>query len=442
MSGSREALAEVGGSIRHWVTVSNVGDADATEVAVDTGIDEEIEPVAAFPPDGVTVTSFGSGPGGDLVWTIDELPAGAEVSLEWAGRVVAVGDMRADVEVEAASEDSVPAETASVVYLGAATAPDVSNPPVVMARQKVLVRVFAGRRTRPAASVEPAGAPMPFTGRPYDLAVVAGLVLVLLGGVVWRAQRVARARVYLLLALLISGACVSDRVQNRESGGSAPIAGTPAPSAEASPSPSPRVKGLRIRRTPGRAKADRNPGTRNQGGTPGQRRTPNDPRGTAGTVTDLPDLVASGSDAPPRFELVERTRVRPIDPDDLASIRLESRSGDNTVTYSWEDSPPELASATSSSLITPGAVARLTSALEQDGSGMHATVTLANTSDDTVVEVDGRIVYEVWEEQGLVARLASDTIRTTLLPGGEVGVGFVYALPTGSYRAESSFQAD
>ena len=83
----------------------------------------------------------------------------------------------------------------------------------------------------------------------------------------------------------------------------------------------------------------------------------------------------------------------------------------------------------------------MTTTVVPSGTGMRATVTIANVAERTRAELSGRIDLVISAGGGALATLTGETVDVTLNPDGETSASFTFRLPTGSYSAMGVFRS-
>jgi hypothetical protein len=353
-----------------------------------------------------------------IVWTIDELHPGAQVTLPWNASVSTTGDLVAMNEATATTEDST-ARAAQNVYLARSSAPEVhgSTSAAAPATQTKKVIRYEQRRI-PAGS---APAVIPFTGAPVWGWMVLALALIVVGAAF---TRVRRSPLILcgLLALVLMAACTN--------AGQDPSAGAPTRSARPSPEGSTsedEVLGTRIHR--------------NSNGSPA------DGSATDGSSTDAAaDATAADTTAPqipePQEDLVQVVSVPVVVEVESqpASEVLTSIEGDNFVTFSWDEMDRQVTDAASSRTLSRAASATLLSELSTASPSIAPSVELVNLSSTTLV-VRGDLGIRTLDASGADAATTSEFVDVVLAPGGSVSLDFEYVLPSGDYSSVPFFAA-
>jgi uncharacterized repeat protein (TIGR01451 family) len=401
-------LTEVGSEIGFVVTVTNVGSEALEEIVVVDLVPAEIDVLGVDFVDGVDAVQFGQHQGqADIVWVLAPLAADASVELTWTGRAARRGDLLALNSVEARVEGKSLELSQFTAYLAGEDAMGVSNPPY----RRVDRRVVVQRVPVPAVL----GAALPATGAPLRDLALLGVGLVVTGIALLGAARDTRRGLSaaLVALFLVAAACTGSEPE---------VAQPSSPGPTESPRSSPpseeedRVRGRRIEREP-----------------EGERERDRAPDATA--TAEVPP-------APPqRFEIVRDVRRVVVRAGDLPASSLDSRSGDNVLTYVFDADADRIVEASSSLLAIAGATVEVVSGVSLVQGTLETTGTVRNLSPRSRLRVHGRIVLEIHREGGGVAVLRSDEIDVTLAPRGEVVTPFSHLLPSGEYRVETSFQA-
>ena len=360
----------------------------------------------------------------DIVWVLKNMDPGAEVVLTWIGRAENRGDLAAlnQVSARTATQPMEPRDE-TVTYLGTDDDLGTENPPYSDTRKR--------RRTVPVNSVPPGarvlgqveGPPsttLPLTGMESAGLVALGIALVGAGALMVLAPRLARRRAiaWVLGAGLLLTACVSSSDRAERAPTSEPSASA---TAEDEP-PEDRVLGERI-------EADEFEGA----GIDDENETATDETETA---TETEAVV------PPGPEFVTIVETVDIDASDLPSEPLASKGGDSSMTYEWDEAARRIVSAASSTRFVAGSTSALFTAVATEGNTIEATLTLHNLHTDKRLVVKGRLVHEIYDDGGLVARARIRPTRHHPRPGWNDRSNFRLLLPTGGYTAEAAFVAE
>jgi uncharacterized repeat protein (TIGR01451 family) len=406
---TRELVAQVGDEIHYTVTVANEGDAPANEVVILNEVPPEVDAVSVPISDHADDMQFGVSPSGeDIVWVLDELPAGRSVTFVWTGRAVSGGDLEAVNRVSASTRSNDVA-AAATTFLGVDEGITTKTPRMRPVTKKVVV---FGERIVNAAP--PPGSVLAVTG--FDptgllwigvLAIMAGIALLAVG----RAGR-DRTMIAVLAIAATMTACVSSSTSNDNA------APREQSTTETQVEPEDEVKGKRLFRGGGSQVIDET------------------------DDEDVADDTATTTDAEPEpvVETVRQVKVVKIAPEDLPVTELATRPGDNLMSFDWDEGSG-ITGAASSVRLVAGQPAEVMTSLEVGSRGIEVDVTITNLSEDTQMSVQGHIVHIVSGTAGEVARLESPKLDVTLAPGASATVSFEYLLPSGSYSSESIFEA-
>ena len=438
-SRSEDVLTQVGSMARFVVTVTNDGSEDLEDVLVVDLAPEELEVVSVDIVDEVEAVQIGETLGRyDIVWNVGSLPAGASIELPWDGRAIRPGDLTAVNSVRGlVGVGNETVRSTSRSFLANEGPRDVANPRFEPIEKRVVRFVDPGPGADPEArATTPPGAVLPFTGSSPSRFLFAGVLFMIAGALILGGARLApegsaKAVAIAALAGLVFVACVSrDEANDRAATTAGPLA-------------TPQVKGERIvRGEDGQATAAPTdaPATTPPATTPPPVATPAPPAATsAPPVVAAPTAppVATGAPDPEPVKVVEIVR---IGLEDLPVESLESRDGDNTVSFVWDESAG-ITGASSGTRFVRGSGAELLTDLTTHDGAIVNRLTLTNTHDDVRLEVEGRLVHEVYSGSRLVARLRSAPIDEVLAPGGSVTARFSYLVPTGDYVVRAHFEA-
>lgn len=411
---ARELVAQVGDEIHYFVTVSNEGDASARDVAVLNQVPPEVDAVSVPVSNDADDMQFGVSPSGeDIVWVLDELPAGRSVTFVWTGRAVSGGDLEAVNRVQASTRSGGVVASATT-YLGVNQGVTTRTPNMPPVTKKVVV---FGERIVNAAS--PPGSVLPVTGFDPRGLLWAGMLVIMAGAALLAVTRAGgnRAAIAALAVAATLTACVS----------SAPSDDTAAPregsttetQVEPEDDDEDEVKGKRLFR-------DGGPEVVEDGGTEDVT------EGESETAEAQPEVIV---------ETVRRVKIVEVAPEDLPVASLATRPGDNVMSFEW-DKGAGITGATSSVRLIAGQPVEMLTALELGTRGIEVDVTITNLSEDTQMSVHGHVVHIVSGAGGEVAQLESPQLDVTLAPGASTTVTFEYLLPSGSYSAGSIFEAN
>lgn len=446
-SRSERVLTQVGSSLRYVVTVTNDGTEDLEDVLVVDVAPREVEVVSVDVVDQVEAVQIGESLGRfDIVWNLGSLPAGASVDLPWDGRAVRPGDLTAVNSVRGLLGQTETVRATSRSFLADEGARDVANPRFDPIEKRVVRFVDPDPGTAPSARATTSpGVVLPFTGGAMSRAALAAMMLVaagmlLLGGARLAPAGSARAVAGAALAALVLVACVSGDDSSDRAGGAAPRTGATDDPRDGEP----RVKGERIVRG---GDDDATPAPTSAPATPSPAATP--VPATAAPTAPPPSgdpVVAAPSSAEPPAPEPEPEPVRVVEVvriglEDLPVEELASRTGDNTVSFGWDEGAGGITSASSGTRFVRDRGSDLLTDLTTSDGAIVNRLTLTNTHDDVRLAVDGRLVHEVYSGGRLVARLRSAPIDATLSPGGSLTARFEFLVPTGDYVVESSFES-
>ena len=422
-SHTKELLVQVGAEINYTVTVGNPGDAPLDEVIVLDLVPPEVHVLGVANHPEVEAVQLGRANGKeDIVWNVGTLDPGQTLELKWVGIAAKAGDLEAVNSVRAkAAQARDDAEGTS--YLGALEDREVRNPPFKPIKKKV-VTYSRPTITKVLAAPPVVGGVLPVTGAEPVPWLVLSVMLMVAGACALLLARIGPARhhVVALAALaLLTTACVSD-----EKTPSVTTAPAPSDSTESEGSPDDdagdRVLGNRLNRDKDKNKSD-------------EETTTDGSEGELPIATPEPQVVEVLGDPVRTVEIVEVTLA------DLETDDVESRPGDNHLTYEWNADSTSITRAASSRVVVRGQALELLTSVHDNDGDIDIVVTLRNLSDSKRARVHGRLIHEVFGSSGSIATFQSPLIDTVLDPGGETTATFTYMLPTGSYSAEGSFQA-
>lgn len=445
-------LTQVGSMVRYVVTVTNTGSEDLENVLVVDLAPEELAVVSVDIVDEVEAVQIGETLGRyDVVWNVGSLPAGASVDLPWDGRVLRPGDLTAVNSVRGLlGPTNEIVRSTSRSFLAAEGPRDVDNPRFEPIEKRVVKFVQPDPVVGPAArsATEP-GVVLPFTGASLSRLALAGILFAVAGALLLGGARLAPAGsgktvAGAALAALVLVACVSggDDPAERAGGATPRTFGTDDPrDGEA------RVKGERIvRGDDGEVTAAPTapPATTSPAETPAPPTATAPP--TAPPATSAPPVVAAPTAPPvatqaPSVEPVRVVEIVRIGLEDLPVESLDSRDGNNTVSFGWDETAGGITAATSGTRFVRAAGSELMTDLTTDDGAIVNRLTLTNTHDDVRLEVKGRLVHDLYSGSRLVARLRSAPIDEVLSPGGSVVANFSYLVPTGDYTVTARFES-
>ena len=422
---SDRLLAEVGDRVRYSIKVTNTGAHRLDEPVVIDLVPREIRIFAVdlLTPQEVKAVQYGESRGKqDIVWVLAPLESRESVTLTWVGTVKDSGDLVAENTVRAKADGVAPVREEHSTYLGTVSGTRITNPRVKPVTRQVVTEVHSR-----AVAVNASPATLPFTGSDPERAVVLALGLIVAGlGLLWVTQGGAEWRRRVLAAVVAVAvttmtACVSNDQSTRQQENATAKKQQRLPT---------NVKGKRVSR-------------KNNKGNGG------------GTTTNAAPPVAPGhqppgvtpEDAPPAADqtlsgerrTVRRVRVVTVTAADLPTDTLQSRAGDNVVTYEWDEAQSQIKSAASSLTVVSGAPVEILTELSARRGAIGVRIVLRNLSTERRLAVNGRIVLDVLAADGPIAQLQSGPINEVLNPRGETTATFTYLLPTGSYRVRSAF---
>ena len=449
-SRSEDVLTQVGSMVRYVVTVTNDGSEDLEDVLVVDLAPEELEVVSVDIVEEVEAVQIGESLGRyDIVWNVGALPVGASVDLPWDGRAVRPGDLTAVNSVRGLLGQNETIRSTSRSYLAAEGRRDVDNPRFEPIEKRVVRFVDPEPVVDPQAraTTEPVVV-LPFTGASLSRFLFAGIMFVIAGALIAGGARLSPAgsgKTFAAAALagLVLVACVSGDGDSVQGAGETPRTfGTDDPRTE-----EPRVKGERIvRGEDGEATAAPTDAPSTPA-PPAATPAPATATPVASPPTSAPPVVAAPPTAPPvATNAPEPEPVRVVDIvriglEDLPVETLGSRAGDNTVSFGWDESAGGITSASSGTRVVRGAGSELLTDLTTEKGAIVNSLTLTNTHDDARLDVEGRLVHEVYSGGRLVARLRSAPIDEVLAPGGSVVARFSYLVPAGDYVVEAHFES-
>ena len=125
----------------------------------------------------------------------------------------------------------------------------------------------------------------------------------------------------------------------------------------------------------------------------------------------------------------------------LAGTDVDSRKGDNWISFVWNNDEKEVSDASSSRVIRANARIEILTGLRNRPGRVRMRAVLTNVS-ERELRIDGRLVHSVWDaEDNLERRLRSRVIDVVLQPGESRGARFRYQLPSGDYTARTDFRS-
>jgi uncharacterized repeat protein (TIGR01451 family) len=418
---AKELLVQVGDEINYTVTVGNPGDAPLEEVIVLDIVPAEIDVLGVADNPEVEAIQLGQHNGQeDIVWNVGTLDAGETLELGWIGVAAKAGDLEAVNSVRATALQ-VTSETEGTSYLGALEDRDVRNPAFEPIKKKVVS--YSRPRITKVLPAPPttAGAVLPFTGSEPIPWLVLGLSLIAAGAAALLLVKLGPARqhvVVLAAVALLLTACVSDQKSPSDDQARAPSDSSVVESDDDDEEEGDVVLGTRLEKDEDKDKDETE--------ADGTDVLPVEP--VTQVVTVLGDPVRT-------VETVELTLA------DLETEDVESRDGDNHLTYEWDADSTSIVNAASSRMLVRGQTLELLTSVSDDDGDIDIVVTLTNLADEKRARIHGRLIHKVFDSTGLIATFESPLIDTVLDPGGETTATFTYMLPDGSYSAEGSFQA-
>jgi hypothetical protein len=427
LSQSSPLLLQVGDAGSFSATVSNTTDTPLNDVVVVSEIAPELDVLGVTPIVEADAIQLGATPGGeDIVWVFETLAPGQEVNMTWTSRAAAPGDLEAGNEVTARVAGAPAASSSQDTYLGyvRGVRTDRSVAPAPVVRERVVTKLVPVS-TEVAAGV--GGGVLPVTGWSPSFLGFGGIALIGLGGLlVWVSRGLRSRRLALVLAgalLLTATACVSDETTTGGSDGTAAPAASPSVGEDAGEGAETKdekkdekkdeVLGLRIDRP-----------ERSGPGAPGADPIAEPP------VEPVTQVV---------YEEVSEVVSVVVPVAELPLETLGSRSGDNTLSFSWTAGDLQ---ATSGRVLSADATEELLVGISSDGDTLTATVEVANLADDRRLRVAGRLTLEVVASDGRSSSLTSAPIDVVLDPGASTVADLTFSLPSGSYTAKGTFLAD
>lgn len=445
-SRTQGVVTQVGSMVRYIVTVTNDGSEDLENVLVVDLAPEELEVVSVDIVDEVEAVQIGETQGRyDIVWNVGSLPAGASVELPWDGRAVRPGDLTAVNSVRGLLGQNETVRATSRSFLASEGPRDVENPRFEPIEKRVVTFVDPDPGADPEARATTEPVVLPFTGASLSRLAFAGIMFLLAGALLLGGARLApagsgKAVVGAALAAVVLVACVSGDDSVEGTGGATPRTfGTDDPRDEDA-----RVKGERIVRgeeDEATAAPTEPPSTTPPATTP----APPTASPVAPPATSAPPVVAAPTAPPVATDPPDAGPVRVVEViriglEDLPVETLGSRDGDNTISFGWDEATG-ITSASSGTRFVRGSGAELMTDLTTGDGAIVNRLTLTNTHDDKRLDVEGRLVHEVYSGSRLVARLRSAPIDEVLAPGGSVVARFSYLVPTGDYVVEAHFES-
>ena len=424
---------QLGRSVHYRVVVSNTGDAPLRDVFVVDLLPREVTFVSAPLPNEVEAALYGKvGAQENVTWNVGTLRPGQSLTLPWSGTAADLGDMTAVNAVRAEAAGVPRSRREDTTFVATSSGAGGANPAPSPTKTAVVTvsRVPAGGVL---GSPDAAGETIPLTGFDPRSALLLATLLLLGGGMAWwggAGTSSRRAKVVVAItALAVLAACTASRD-------------------EAAPRStiSPQVKGKRIDdngdSTGGRGSGDReaNGNAGSAGGGPGSDEGGDATGAPAPSSSPEPPAVAP---APaPSTVLVRTTRIVTVAPVLRPPVALDSRAGDNALTYTWDHESSAIVAASSSTSFDPSSPVRIESSLGTGSGATKAIASITNTSKSRPLVVEGRISYDLRSASGRLASLVSGPIRVTLNPGGSTRVSFGYDLPSGTYSVTSRYEAN
>lgn len=429
-SESESLLTQVGEAIRYRVVVSNDGDAPLHDVFVVDLLPEEVTFFSAPLPQQVEAALYGKvGTQENITWNVGTLRPGQSITLPWTGTAASLGDMAALNAVRAEAAGMSRARGRDTTYVATSSTASGPNPsPRPTHKTVVTTRVVPAGAT--LGSAEASGEAIPLTGLDPSRALLVAVGLLAAGALLWWAAARPGRRRRICVALSVAALLTACTAGNHDAA---------APRTTVSP----QVKGKRIGRgqngeaveTGAHNGGQKRDGQGRDGGTAER------DGGGATPGTTVPSPAGGVTPAPaPSSVLVTSSEVvtvpAPLDP----PLDLDSETGDNEVTYTWNHDSSAIGAAASST--RPGAPGpRLDTTVREGAGGTQAIASIVNTSATHPLVVRGRVLYSI-SGRGGAATLRSAPLDVTLNPRGVARVVFTYDLPSGTYFATSSFESD
>ncbi|MDQ3940699.1 MAG: hypothetical protein M3238_05025 [Actinomycetota bacterium] len=432
-SRARALLVQLGSQVNYVVTVENTGDVALDGVTVINDVPSELD-VAGVPvideADSINLISVGSRE--QIVWGFNRIEPGTSLRLPWTAVVVGVGDFSATNNVTAVSPSKV-AEGASDIFLAVPGRARVDDTPVTEAPPRTVTRkVVTYVQRRVVTAPETASAEgLPATGvaatgwfwlGTFLLGAGAFLVLLL------RARSDQRRTLLLAMAAVMTfAACVSN-------GTDAPSGSQPEVTEDAASPDTTTDDGSGVGAEVGE---DEDEGEQVLGTRVGR----DDDETVVPEDDDTIIATDPGDDETEvTFETVPVVSFEPvtISGQPLRIESLGSLSGQNSVSFEWDEGSRQILSATSGIRFTDDP-ATLVANLGVTRGPIGTIAVLTNATEDRRLEVSGRVVLNI-SGGGSSTNLASEAIDVILEPGGQVTVPFSYLLPSGSYSVVASFE--
>jgi hypothetical protein len=419
---SSPLLVQVGDTASFASTLSNETAAPVEDVAVVARLAPELDLVGVAQIPEADAISIGSSPRGeDIVWIFETIDPGESIDLNWSGHVSSPGDLEASNRIEALSNGRRLAQSSQSTYLGyvQGVRTERGERPAAVVQERVVTKLVP-------VSTEVAAAPggiLPLTGWSPAGVIVFGFALIAAGGLLLLPGGLPRpSRLVLIAILLLGTACVSEQNTAAPDRPDVESSVTPEPEPEPSGGTGPdqdnkrdekrgdRVLGLRLDRN---GEAD----------------------GRADDATDTPLGTPTEAVAYETVTEVVSVTVQP----EVTEERLDSREGDNTMSFTW--GPGTAPQAASSVRFSPDATEELLVGLSSRGSRLLAPISLVNVSEDRRLVVQGRLVLQVSSGRR-TSTLSSGPIDVVLEPGGETTAVITFSLPAGTYSAKAAFLSD
>jgi uncharacterized repeat protein (TIGR01451 family) len=449
-SRTRGMLTPVGAMVHYEVTVANEGRDDLENVLVVDVAPREVDVVSVDLIDEVEAVQIGESRGRhDIVWNVGSLPAGSSVTLPWDGRAVDAGDLRAVNSVRGLIGTTETTRSTSESFLADEGRSAVDNPPFEPIKERVVTFVDPPPSGPAAAAAGTQPVVLPFTGVSISRIFFAGVLLVFAGLLVAIGSRLAtgasrRAVTAAVLAGLLGVACVSGGADDESISGAAQGAtprtfGTDDPRDDEA-----RVKGERIVRGEDDGADDATAAPASAPPATAAPPTATPPPPAAPTSTAPPAVAAPATAPAPAADPapVRTVTVVTTELEDLPVVTQGSRDGDNTVSFSWDETAGGITAATSGRRVSARTGSELLTNLTAEDGALVNRVTLRNTAEATRLAVRGHLVHQIYEGSRLVARVRSEHVDVTLAPGGAVTALFSYLVPAGDYTVRAAFESD
>jgi uncharacterized repeat protein (TIGR01451 family) len=448
-------LKQVGGQIDYDISVKNTGDEVANDVTLINLVPSEVHVTGAGLAPGVDAVQVGnSGGKEDVVWVIDELPAGETIKVNYTGTIESPGDLEAFSKTRVVSTNAGRASSEERTYLADAGGEGSDNPTYEerekrITRHKVVRTPLVRKRvaTEPDAPGSSGSGELPFTGVDPLGTVLLGMALIALGMVVVHATSVntdrRRIAVGSLALVLVAGACMSnggDEVEPRVLGTQLTRSPDPAPAEDDGPTEADTdtgpVDGDDDPSDPADSDDDTDEGDDNGPTGDGSDGQDDADEGigddSSGDGSETTTVLVPGD---PITTFEEDVDFVTITGDDLPVRALGSAEG-STMTFGWNDSSSSITQVISSNSLVEG-IADLSAQISPAGPGMKLTVSITNAAEATVLGLDGTLALEL--DAGGTHTLKSEPVDVELNPGGASSASFSFRLPSGSYSARAVF---